>query len=174
MKRKIAFVFVFGFILTAGAWAGVLGYGFKVPTIDDVANVTAPVKGELLYDDSDSALQVYNGSTWNMLSAATQRIFTAKHDANCGWTVTNTSFTSPSADASCDYTAGINQNFGTVAAYLSSGDDLPGITWTPAATGYYNICATINLYGDVSESLWRETLRWNDHDRRSIRHRAIW
>lgn len=63
------------------------------------------------------------------------------HDSTCSWARTNTAYGDPTADTTCVLTERYNRNFGTVTSYLSGSDKLPGIVFTPNATGRYQVCA---------------------------------
>lgn len=69
------------------------------------------------------------------------------HANDCAWTSASASFADPADDASCTFTERVNNNFGTVTSF---GSKKPGITFTPAATGRYYVCATILAYNDTA------------------------
>ena len=69
------------------------------------------------------------------------------HGQNCSWSTTSTSLAAiATGDASCTFTELSNRNFGTVASATASGNNIPGIVFTPVVTGKYFICATAHAY----------------------------
>lgn len=71
------------------------------------------------------------------------------HDQDCVFSRTSSSFGDPTADATCTFTENQNRNFGTVTSYLSAGNKLPGIVFTPPRVGRYFVCAMPTLAGSA-------------------------
>lgn len=69
------------------------------------------------------------------------------HDSTCSWSRTNAAYGDFTADVSCALVERTNRNFGTVSA---SGSVLPAITFTPARTGRYYVCAIIQAYSGTA------------------------
>ena len=69
------------------------------------------------------------------------------HDNTCSWARTNTAYGDFTADASCALVERTNRNFGTVS---TSGSVLPAITFTPARTGRYYVCAVIEAFSGTA------------------------
>ncbi len=67
--------------------------------------------------------------------------------ANCEFSRTSTTLGDFTADADCNLTEVVNNNFGTVTSYNSAGSELPGITFTPSKVGTYKVCAVFNASG---------------------------
>ena len=61
------------------------------------------------------------------------------HDSTCTWTRTSTSYGDFTADTSCALVQLTNSNFGTVTTTGGS-NALPGIDFTPARAGKYEVC----------------------------------
>lgn len=67
------------------------------------------------------------------------------HDNDSLFARTNTAFGAFSADASSTFTERFNKNMGTVTSKLSGADKLPGIVFTPGASGTYMVTATASV-----------------------------
>lgn len=64
------------------------------------------------------------------------------HDSTCSWSIsTTTSFVDFPGDSTCVFGQNGNMNFGSVVSATSSGNNIPGIVFTPNRTGHYWICA---------------------------------
>jgi hypothetical protein len=97
-------------------------------------------------------------SSGNTARGDTQALsWSGYHDNTCSWAITSTTFTDPSADATCALTELTNMNFGTVTSQLSGSDKLPGILYTPARTGRFFACAQFKIVsgsaGQISAAL---------------------
>jgi len=82
----------------------------------------------------------------------TPEVAAAQHGDDCLFSTSSGSYASFGVDATCTFSAGVSSGL-TVTAYLSGGDDLPGITFSPSASGnIYEICATPTLNAGVGDS----------------------
>lgn len=80
------------------------------------------------------------------------------HDSNCSWTRTNTAYGSfGQGGASCALHERYNRNFGSVTSELSTGQDSPGIVFTPPRSGRYLVTAVFPANaGTTGQSMnWR-------------------
>ncbi len=69
-------------------------------------------------------------------------VWSGYHAADSSWSVAGTSIIDPTGDASSTFTERVNVNAGTVTSALSSGNKIPGIIFTPVATGTYQVTVT--------------------------------
>lgn len=85
----------------------------------------------------------------------TPEVAFASHGSDCLFDRNNSAYGSFSTDATCTFTAGTSSGL-TVSAYLSAGDDLPGITFTPsAASQIYKVCASPQLLNNANDGAIR-------------------
>lgn len=115
-------------------------------------NFTMPTSGTI-------AVRISSGSAASSVSiddcylgpanttAVSNTSWSGYHSTDCAWATASASFADPSNDASCTFTERINNNFGTVT---SAGAKIPGIVFTPAATGRYFVCANFAGSNDTA------------------------
>lgn len=73
------------------------------------------------------------------------------HLNDCAWSSTSTTYADFTADATCTFTETFTGGgFPAVTSYLSAGNKLPGLSFTPNTTGLYEICATANAHGQAT------------------------
>lgn len=92
---------------------------------------------------------------WNSQSVYDANInpayWSGYHAADCLWSSTSSTYADVSAgDATCTFTEVVNNNFGTVTSYQISGNNAPGIVFTPRRAGVYEVCAESSGYGPAS------------------------
>lgn len=75
-------------------------------------------------------------------SSSTSRVYSAYNGDDCTWPTTSTSSTDPTSDASCTLTVTRNDSIGTVTQ-AGGANALPGLVFTPTATGNYTSCFTL-------------------------------
>ncbi|MGV8130682.1 MAG: hypothetical protein ACP5N7_01105 [Candidatus Pacearchaeota archaeon] len=108
-------------------------------TIDlSASNANIITSGDVALESKPSFV-VDNASSQVVRLDTSTILWSGNFGSDCSWSNTNTSFSDPSADASCTFTQTLNKNIGTVTAY---GSTLPGIVFTPSRVGVYEICAT--------------------------------
>lgn len=120
----------------------------------------ASTAGNVIIDASSTTLKVVEFSIYRFPTSTEQAYrpdqapasWSGYHDNTCSFARTNAAYGEPAADATCAFTERTNRNFGTVAAYLSGSDDLPGFTFTPPKIGVYGVCAYPKVYhGSASQ-----------------------
>lgn len=84
------------------------------------------------------------------VGAEAPAIWTGYHEENCGWSTGSTSYADPTGDASCTFTVANNKGFSSVASATSSGNNIPGIVFTPPRPGRYRIRASVIGYNSTS------------------------
>lgn len=78
---------------------------------------------------------------------ASAQYASAYHGTDCGWSFNNAApFADPAVDATCTFTSRVARGIGALTSYLSGGDKLPGVVFTPAAVGAYEVCANYAGY----------------------------
>lgn len=85
-----------------------------------------------------------NGTTFSSSAPLTGSYYQGFHTSAASWTVTNTAYTDPSVSG----TATLTQRKASGLTVTTAGSNLPGITFTPAAsTAIYLVTARVSLYG---------------------------
>lgn len=119
MKNMNKLIFSGIILFSAAALASeysIDGLGFSAPTINGKSNVSSPVVGEMVFDDSDDTFYGYNGTSWKAfgnnfvslkvaMSSADQQIInnsddvefdTVEHDTDSKYTTADGKFECPS------------------------------------------------------------------------------
>jgi hypothetical protein len=76
-------------------------------------------------------------------------VWSGYFDSTCIWARTNTAAGDFTADATCNLVQTQNANFGTVSAVSGV---LPGVQFTPAKAGLYQVCMGAKVYGSATDS----------------------
>ena len=97
------------------------------------------------------SFQFYRYPTTTELAYRTDQVpflWQGRHEQNCSWATTSTTYATPSGDGSCTFTEDYNINAGSVTSTTAGTLTLtPGIVFTPSKTGLFEICAkTIQNY----------------------------
>lgn len=102
---------------------------------------------------ADSILQAIQKLNGNIAALSTNtEAWSGYHANDSSWARTNTAYGDPTADASSTFTEVYNSNFGTVTSYLSAGNKLPGIVFTPtAANQHYRVSAVFKANVGLGE-----------------------
>ena len=73
------------------------------------------------------------------------------HGNDCIWTTTSSSLAAiGTGDAGCTFTQLSNRNFGTVTSATASGNNIPGIVFTPVVSGRYFICVNAHAHNSTA------------------------
>jgi hypothetical protein len=85
-------------------------------------------------------------------SGGTNPAWAGYHNSSCAFLQTGSAaFTTfDGGGASCALVETINSNFVSVASTTQTGQSTPGLVFTPASTGVYNICASMDFADDSS------------------------
>jgi hypothetical protein len=130
-------------------------------TVNPSSVATSAPAGSLYLNTSTGAVykktDAGSSTNWSELTPAATYAWSGYHADNCTWTSTAVNvYTTYGTDATCTFTERLNSNFGTVSSHSSSGNKLPGITFTVPVTGVYKICAIYSTYHGSST-------RWLTH-----------
>jgi hypothetical protein len=112
--------------------SGIAGTGYSM-SFEFTAKIAGWAPQNVLMPDQQ-------GNSWSGL-----------HASDCSWARTGTTFGDPAADATCTFIERQNFNFGAVTSYLSGGNKLPGIVFTPRFSGRYFVCANASSAGAATQ-----------------------